>query len=141
MPDRREFRAHTDQMLEIIDELRALEERKRAAEYGSPEFVELAAGATEHARLAFRWASMQEQMAHAAAADRVHDDNGHDQPRGRLKDVEPLPMDRILALWREAQFRLELAKPGSPEAAQAVSDIERLREEYQTVHATVAGRP
>jgi hypothetical protein len=48
-------------------------------------------------------------------------------------------MDRILANWREAQLRFELAQPGSPEAEVATSDIERLREEYQAAHETIVG--
>jgi hypothetical protein len=32
----------------------------------------------------------------------------------KLIDVEPRPIDRILANWREAQLRLEIAAPGSP---------------------------
>ena len=48
-----------------------------------------------------------------------------------LEDVEPRKLDVILAQWREAQLRLEIATPGSTEAELAVGDIERLREEYQ----------
>lgn len=53
---------------------------------------------------------------------------------GSSIDVEPRPLDRILANWREAQLRFELATPGSPEAEAATADIERLREEYQATH-------
>ena len=55
-------------------------------------------------------------------------------PEVRLINVEPRPLDRVLAHWREAQLRLEIAKPGSPEAEEAVRDIERLRDEYQAGH-------
>jgi hypothetical protein len=51
-----------------------------------------------------------------------------------LIDVEPRRLDRILANWREAQFRLEIAALGSPEAEAATREIERLREEYQAIH-------
>jgi hypothetical protein len=54
-------------------------------------------------------------------------------PAEPLAAVEPRPLDRILAAWREAQLRFEMAKPGSPEAHGAADEIERLREEY---HAT-----
>ena len=55
-------------------------------------------------------------------------------PDVRLINVEPRPLDRVLAQWREAQVRLELATPGSPASEAAVQDIERLREEYQAGH-------
>lgn len=70
-------------------------------------------------------------MAHSAAA-RI--EAGELGPNVRLVDVEPRPLDRVLAHWREAQLRLEIAVPGSPEAEAAARDIERLREEYQAGH-------
>jgi hypothetical protein len=131
MPNRGEFRATTDQLLEILDELRSFEMGKRAVAMGSPEFVELAVKAADHARLAFRWCQMQLDMAHEAAS-RV--ERGEQPPNIHLIDVTPLPIDRILALWREAQLRLEIARPTSDEALSATADIERYREEYQRAH-------
>ena len=58
-----------------------------------------------------------------------------------MPDIEPQPMDHLLARWREAQIRLEIAKPGSLEATRAVSDIERPREEYQMAHEAIAKAP
>ena len=127
MPNWQEFRATTDQMLEILDELRSLEHQKRAVPVGSPEFLNLAERAAEHGRLAFRWSQLQLQMAQETATRAAE---GRQEPGIHLVDVQPRPMDRILALWREAQIRLEIAAPGSPEASAAASDIERLREEY-----------
>ena len=129
MPRRGEFRAFTDQMLEYIDQFRAAEERKRSVEVGSPDFIAAAEEASELSRLAFRWAQMQLEMARAiqAKGDQVASDV-------RLVDVVPRPLDRVLAHWREAQVRLEMARPGSPEADDAVKDIERLRDEYQAGH-------
>jgi hypothetical protein len=129
MPRRGEFRAFTDQMLAYIDQFRAAEERKRSVEVGSPEFIAAAEEASELSRLAFRWAQMQLEMARAMQAngDQVASDV-------RLVDVVPRPLDRVLAHWREAQLRLEMARPGSPEADAAVKDIERLRDEYQAGH-------
>jgi hypothetical protein len=133
MPNRGEFRATTDQMLEILDELRALEVEKRAAAVGSRDFVDLARRAADQGRLAFRWTQLQLQMATEAAALLAA---GKQAPDVHLVDVVPRPIDRILALWREAQIRLEIAQPGSPAAQSAADDIERLREEYQA--ATLA---
>jgi hypothetical protein len=135
MPNRGEFRATTDQLLEIIDELRTLEKTKQATALGSPEFVDLAVKAADQARLTFRWCQMQLEMAHEAAA-RLQ--SGQETPNVHLIKVVPRPIDRILATWREAQFRLEIARPGSSEAMSAADDIERLREEYQVAHEAIA---
>jgi len=127
MPIRGEFRATTDQMLELIDELRALENRKRQLPMGSPEFIAVARDTANHARLVFRWAQMQEQMA-VETGDRV--ERGELEPGVKLRTIEARPMDVILANWREAQLRLEISRPGSPEAQAAADDMERLREEH-----------
>ena len=132
MPRRGEFRAFTDQMLEYIDQLRAAEERKRSVKVGSADFVAAAEEAAELSRLTFRWAQMQLEMARATQVQEVQEDGIH--PEVRLINVEPRPLDRVLALWREAQLRLETARPGSPAADAAVRDIERLRDEYQAGH-------
>ncbi len=132
MPNRGEFRAITDQMMEIIDKLRVLEVDKRAVALGTPEFVRLAVAAEEQARLAFRWAQLQLQMVVETAA-RVA--RGEQAPDIHLVEVIPRPIDRLLADWREAQLRLEIARPGSAEAEAATNQIERLREEYQVSFA------
>jgi hypothetical protein len=131
MPDRSEFRATTDQMLQIIDDLRDAERRKQKVEIGSPEFLKAAERAEELSRLAFRWAQMQREMA-LSVQERIA--AGSLNGTTTLDDVEPRPLDRVLAAWREAQLRLELALAGSPEAEAATRDIERLREEYQAGH-------
>jgi hypothetical protein len=118
-------------MLAIIDELRRVEEQKQALPIGTPEFIVAAKGAEELSRLAFRWAQMQLQMA-LETQDRIA--AGQLSADTRLINVVPRPLDRILAHWREAQLRLEIAQPASPEAEAAARDIERLREEYQAAH-------
>lgn len=133
MPRRGEFRAFTDQMLEYIDHLRAAEERKRSVPAGSSDFIAAAEEASELSRLAFRWAQMELELARklGSAGEVVAADV-------RLINVEPRPLDRVLAHWREAQLRLEMAMPGSPEAEAAVRDIEHLRDEYQAGHEVQA---
>ncbi len=129
----RELRAIADQMLDILAELRSLEDEKRGEAMGSDEFVALAEAAEVQGRLVFRWTGLQLEMARLAAKRRAR---GELDPTERLTDVESRPLDRILAAWREAQFRLEIAKPGSPEASAAADEIERLRDEYGSVAAT-----
>jgi hypothetical protein len=71
---------------------------------------------------------MQLQVAEQAARRRESGELTGSEP---LTNFEPRPLDIVLSHWREAQLRLEVAPLGSPEAQQAVDDIERLREEYQ----------
>jgi hypothetical protein len=129
MDDEHELRAHSDHMLELIERLHTLEQQKHHVGVGTPEFLELAGEVERLSRLVFRWSGIQMQSAeHAAAAV----ERG-ETPGTPLDAVQPRKLDVVLAFWREAQLRFELAKPGSDEAAQAAADIERLREEF---HAT-----
>ena len=109
-------------MLELMDEVRQAEERKREVPLGSEAFVELAVRVAMRARVVSRWADLQLQLAQSIPL-------GVDDVS--ISDLRPRPLERVLALWREAQIRLELAPPGSPAATRAVEDIERLRNEYQ----------
>ena len=110
-------------MLELMDEIRHAEERKREVPLGSEAFVELAVRVAMRARVVSRWADLQLQIAQNIPYG-VEDVS--------ISDLRPRPLERVLVLWREAQIRLELAPPGSPAAMQAVDDIEQLRNEYQT---------
>ena len=133
MADEHELRATSDHTFAIIDRIAQIERDKREVVIGSPHFVDLASEVEQLARLLFRWASFQMQLAteSSAAASRG------DVPNQAIDTIKPRALDRVLALWREAQIRLELAKPGSPEAQAAATDIERLREEY---HATTEAK-
>ena len=121
-PRRAEIRAAADHMLELMDDVRASEERKRQVPLGSEAFVELALRVATNARVVSRWADLQLQLAQSIPFG-VED--------VRIADVRPRRLENVLALWREAQIRLDLAPPGSAAAARAVDDIERLRNEYQ----------
>jgi hypothetical protein len=132
-----EFRASTDQMLAMIDELRRLERAKQSTAVGTAEFIDLAHATEELARRVFRWSAMQSQMAEASPRD-VATGELSATP---LIEVEPRPLDRILANWREAQLRFELARPGSAEAELAAADVERLREEYRATQGSKFAAP
>ena len=129
MADQRELRATSDQTFALIERVRTIEGEKTLVEIGSPEFVDLAQEVEQLCRVLFRWSQFQVQLADEA---RMAKQRG-DIPPLTLRSIEPRPLDRILAEWREAQIRLEIARPGTPEAEQCADDIERLREEY---HAT-----
>jgi hypothetical protein len=127
MENERELRAHSDHMVRLIERLHALEEEKHHVGVGTPEFVELAAEVERLSRLIFRWSGLQLQTAELNAA-RLERGEISGEP---LDVFPPRPLDVILANWREAQFRFELAAPGSDEAMQAAQDVERLRDEFK----------
>jgi hypothetical protein len=133
MADEREIRATSDRTIAVLERLGSIERAKRQVALGSPEFVAMAAEVERLSRVLFRWSGIQMQMAteSAAAVSRG------DLPAGPIAAIRPRRLDRVLALWREAQIRLEVAKPGSAEAEAAANDIERLREEY---HATTEAK-
>ena len=134
MEDQRELRAHSDHMVRLIERLHELEEQKHHVGVGTPEFVELAAEIDRLSRLVFRWSGMQLQSAEHAAT-RLERGEISGQP---LDDFQPRRLDVILAAWREAQFRFELAQPGSDEAREAAKNLERLREEFQASQEKMA---
>ena len=141
MADGHELRATSDHMFAIIDRLAHVEREKREVAIGSDAFVELAAEVEQLSRLVFRWSGFQMELARESSAAAARGD----APNRPIAMIEPRALDRVLALWREAQIRMELAKPGSPEARAATNDIERLREEYHettdTLLAEDADRP
>jgi hypothetical protein len=127
LQDERSLRAVSDQMISILDRLRAIEVAKRSETIGSDPFVDLAREAEDLSRLVTRWAGLQLQLAleSPAAVER-----GEIEPTA-IETVDPRPLDRILAGWREAQMRFELAVPGSAEAARAADEVSELRHEFQ----------
>lgn len=128
MTDQREAHALSDQMLEWINGMQEAETAKHDLPLGSPEFVAKAVEVERVSRLAFRWSQLQLQVAQEAARRREAGELTGSEP---LANFEPRALDTILANWREAQLRLEVAPFGSPDAQRAADDIERLREEYQ----------
>jgi hypothetical protein len=123
-------------VLEIIDRLRQLEEDKREAEIGTPEFVAMATEAEGLSRDVFRWSQLQDDLAKASTRRR---DGGGFSGRS-IEDTPVRPLQQILADWREAEVRLQRLVPGSPEATSATREIERLREQYQAIHDTKVDR-
>jgi len=127
MSDERSLRAVSDQMMSILDRLRAIETTKRSELIGTEPFVRLAREAEDLSRLVMRWAGLQLQLA-IQSPEQVARGEMASQP---IEAVAVRPLDRILAAWREAQMRFELAVPGSGEAARAADEVDQLREEFQ----------
>jgi hypothetical protein len=123
-------------MLEIIDRLRQLEEDKREAEVGTPEFVSMATEAEGLSRDVFRWSQLQDDLAKASTRRR---ETG--EVSGRSIEATPVrPLQQILADWREAEVRLQRQAPGSPEARSTTREIEGLREQYRAIHEAKVDR-
>jgi hypothetical protein len=124
--DERSLRAASDQMMSILGRLRDIEIAKRAELIGTEQFVELAREAEDLSRLVMRWAGLQLQLA-VQTPQAVEGGQIEAQP---IEAVDLRPLDRILAAWREAQMRFELAMPGSPDAARAADEVAQLRQEF-----------
>ena len=122
MPQRGEYRATTDQMLELIDALRAAEERKRNVPIGSPAFVEAAVEAEHLSRLAFRWAQLELQMA-TSAKERVA--AGQLPADVSLVDVEPRKLDVSLLTGarRNSGWRSRLRALPKPSVPSLISSV------------------
>ncbi|MBA2487710.1 MAG: hypothetical protein H0V36_00105 [Chloroflexi bacterium] len=133
--DESELRATSDEMLQVINRLRDIEMAKRAEPMGSHRFTELVQEATVLSRLVFRWGALQEEVSRIVQ-ERIQRGEAPDRS---IEQVEPRRLDRILAAWREAEFRFSSADVDYPARDQAVDDLERIREEYQEGHERLMG--
>ena len=128
-----EYRASSDRMLQVLERLREIEEVKRSVPVGTTEFIELAREAEDLGRTVFRWTQLQRQLAELSP-QRVAAGQLSGLP---LAALAARRIERVLAEWREAEFRFREADPGSPDAERAAADMERLREEYRSTHERV----
>ena len=124
MSEESELRATSDSMLQMLDQIRDMESRKRQEVVGTEAFARLAWEVNEGARLVQRWAELQLRQANEARAD---DGASAALP---LVDVPARRLDVVLAEWRQAEIVLSQALPGSPEADRAAENVARLRREY-----------
>jgi hypothetical protein len=127
--DDAELRATSDLMLKLLDELGALERRKRELPPGTEAFASLAWEVADRARLTVRWSELQLRQANEALERRANDTDG----APALVDVPARRLDVVLAEWRQAEIRLSQAHPGSPEAEEAATEATRLRIESRTL--------
>ena len=122
------LRATSDALLNDLDALQALEQEKRAIQPGDPQLVRIAAKIEQLANRVLGTSMEQFQL-----TERVHhlvQTGSPDAPDAPIEDTKR-EMREILADWRDAERRAELAQPGSPEALAAAADIDRLRQEYR----------
>ncbi|MDP8905399.1 MAG: hypothetical protein M3N29_08815 [Chloroflexota bacterium] len=125
-----QLRSTSDEMLRVLDQLRALESEKRTVRPGSRRFDTLTEEIERLAAGIFTQARHQTQLGAETAA--VSEAIG--QQPSSIEEVAPREVPTILGEWREAERRLAEAVPGSPEAIKAHVDTQRLRQEYQRAH-------
>jgi hypothetical protein len=130
-----ELRATSDRLVGLVREVDRLEVLKRHAEIGTEDFVDLADDVARISRRLARWAEQERALARETAEARARGD----LVRTSIEAVESRPAHRILAEWREAIVRADLAPPGTVEHAEAAADVERLRLEYQRLAAAKDG--
>ncbi len=129
-------RATSDELLAAIGRLTDTENRKRQVPTDSPEFVRLAVLADEAGRMVARWTATQLDAA-SKARRLVAEGAMSGTP---IESVAPRAVAKVLAEWREAEFRLMSAEPGSRAAEVAARDVARLRDEYQRATAEAQER-
>ena len=129
-------RATSDELLAAIRQLVDAETRKRQTATDSPEFVRLAQVADLAGQMVARWTAAELDAA-SKARGLVTAGVMSGAP---IETVAPRPVAKVLALWREAEYRLDSSDPGSAAGATAQADIERLRGEYQAATAAASER-
>jgi hypothetical protein len=131
------LRTTSDALLADLEQLEALEQQKRELEPGDPRVVELAAAVEEVARRVLGQTVRQREMA-SVARDLV--EVGSESAPDAPIEQTPREIHVILAEWRDAERRAQVAPAGSPEAARAGEDVERLRDEYRAAHEAARRR-
>ena len=120
-------RATSDELMAALERTARLETRKRLVRTDSAEFVALAEAVQAEAVMIERWTSMQLSIARDTAREVAAGLMSGDP----VERLPVRPLSRVLAEWREAQFRLDTAAAGTTEAEQASADIAALRDEYR----------
>lgn len=128
-----DLRYTSDEMLRMLERLRALEMRKRKLTPGTDEFKKLAEEVETLASSVFEHSQDQDRIAGDAMELRRRNIVSS-PPIEQIAPVRELHL--ILAEWRDAERRMAEAKPGSIEAADADADVQRLRMEYRRAAQT-----
>jgi hypothetical protein len=121
-----ELRVTSDRLLQTLDQLEALENEKRSLKPDSPRFAKLAHEVERLAAEAFAQTHAQQALGERARAAEAQ---GVELPP-IAESTLMRPLQVILAEWRDAERRLQLAEPDSAEHSAAAGDVGRLREEY-----------
>ena len=128
-PTEHALRATSDSLLASVEELYRLEMEKRTVPPGDPRLAELSE-AIERIAVRVLGSTVEERVLSEEAAVEVAVEDPA-APRRAIEEVHPRSIQAILAAWRDAERRADVATPGSPEAAALATEIERLRVEYR----------
>lgn len=116
--------------MEQMEQLLALEERKRVTPVDDPGFPAIARDVEDAARALLERASQQ--------TERAHDVHDRAVAEGASATIEDIPADlspaRILTLWRDADRELRSTEPGSLRARQLEMTVDALRAAYQRAY-------
>jgi hypothetical protein len=125
-----DLRNASDLLLQRIDRLYELEQRKRELLPDNPEFVRLAREVEDVARAALGATGMQVELATQVADLAKRGDSNVDNA---IRDIPPGPRDAtvILSEWRAAERTLAAAPADSDAERAARAEVERLRHEYR----------
>jgi hypothetical protein len=125
------LREASDQLLRDLESLSDLEEVKRVIEPGDPRLIELAGTIEVLAQRVLASSARQRQL--TIEANDLVDLGLPDAPSHPIAET-PRAISAILADWRDAERRAQLAPEGSTEAAEAERELGRFKEEYREAH-------
>ena len=129
-----QLRSASDEMLDALEKLRVLESEKRTLPPSSTRFQKLAHEVERLAGTVTNRAQEQSELGVEAAEQ-------HELAGESTEPIEPpREVTVILSEWRDAERRLGLAAPGSPEEAACRAEVNRLRAEYQRAHRAATKR-
>jgi len=124
----RALREVSDSLLDDLDLLAQLEERKRLLEPDDPKANELAKEVAVVASRVLSWSISEEHITRDAhEAVKRGDEDAPSRPIAQT----PRSAQAILEDWRAAERRISASTPGTAEHAKAALDAEGYRQEYQ----------
>jgi hypothetical protein len=126
------LRVASDRILTTLEQLDSLESEKRRLKPDSERFQLLSREIERLAAEIFAQSHAEQALGEQAQAAAAR--SGTDLPS--IDDsIAARDLSAILAEWRDAERRLQLAAPDSAEHSIASGDIRRLREEYQRAYS------
>ncbi len=125
------LRATSDALLAELEALEALEREKRDLDPGHPRLPNLAAGVEEIARRLLGTTVRQREL--TVAAQKMVAAGDLAAPDASIERTTRA-IHLILADWRDAERRAAHAEPDTAEAAEAMAQVDQLREEYRQAH-------
>jgi hypothetical protein len=132
-----DLRVASDRILRTLEQIEVLENEKRDLPPSDARFQTLAKEIERLASEVFAQSHAQKQM--GVRAEAVEDRTGVELPSiNETNATRELAV--VLAEWRDAERRLQLAAPDSAEHVTAAADVGRLREEYHRAYTSGAAK-